>query len=45
MGIAEYQLLQALPELLQTNLPSIAEIEAELAGENFDDLPEKGGES
>lgn len=33
MGIAEYQLLQSLPEPLQTNLPSIEEIEAELAGE------------
>ena len=32
MGIAEYQLLQSLPEPLLTNLPSIDEIEAELAG-------------
>jgi predicted nuclease of restriction endonuclease-like (RecB) superfamily len=31
MGIAEYQLLQSLPEPLQTNLPSIEELEAELA--------------
>ena len=44
MGVAEYQLLQSLPESLQTNLPSIEEIEAELAGENFDELTEKGGE-
>lgn len=35
MGIAEYQLLQSLPEPLQTNLPSIEEIEAELAREPF----------
>ncbi|MFN7842748.1 MAG: YhcG family protein [Pirellula sp.] len=35
MGIAEYQLLQSLPEPLQTNLPSIEEIEAELAGDVF----------
>lgn len=31
MGVAEYQLLQSLPEPLQTSLPSIEEIEAELA--------------
>jgi len=31
MGVAEYQLVQSLPENLQTNLPSIGEIEAELA--------------
>ncbi len=37
MGIAEYQLLQSLPEPLQTNLPSIEEIEAELAGEAIDE--------
>jgi predicted nuclease of restriction endonuclease-like (RecB) superfamily len=34
MGIAEFQLLQSLPEPLQTNLPSIEELEAELATEN-----------
>lgn len=33
MGIAEYQLLQSLPEPLQTNLPSIEELEAELAAD------------
>lgn len=33
IGVAEYQLVQSLPESLQTNLPSIEEIEAELAGE------------
>jgi len=31
--VAEYQLVQSLPERLQTNLPSIEEIEAEFAGE------------
>ena len=31
IGVAEYQLLQQLPEPLAANLPSIAEIEAELA--------------
>ena len=45
MGIAEYQLLQSLPEPLQTNLPSIEEIEAELAGDNLKEFPDKGGES
>lgn len=33
IGVAEYQLLRNLPETLGRNLPSIAEIEAELAGE------------
>jgi len=33
IGIAEYRLVRALPKPLDTNLPSIAEIEAELAGE------------
>ena len=33
IGVAEYQLLRDLPETLGCNLPSIAEIEAELAGE------------
>ncbi|QWF70576.1 DUF1016 family protein [Methylomonas paludis] len=32
MGIAEYKLLQSLPEELQTSLPSIEQIERELAG-------------
>ncbi len=32
MGVAEYKLLEALPEALQTNLPSIEQIERELAG-------------
>jgi len=39
IGVAEYQLVQSLPEKLQTNLPSIAEIEAELANET---LPDEG---
>jgi len=38
MGIAEFQLLQSLPEPLQTNLPSIEELEAELAADNPADL-------
>lgn len=33
IGVAEYQLVQSLPERLQTDLPSIEEIEAELSGE------------
>ena len=32
MGIAEYKLLQSLPEPLQTSLPSIEQIERELQG-------------
>jgi predicted nuclease of restriction endonuclease-like (RecB) superfamily len=32
MGIAEYKLLKSLPEPLQTNLPSIEQIERELQG-------------
>ena len=41
IGVAEYQLVQSLPERLQTNLPTIEEIEAELAG---DMLPDDGSE-
>lgn len=33
IGVAEYQLLRDLPETLERNLPSIAEIEAELSEE------------
>lgn len=33
MGIAEYQLLESLPEELQTSLPSIEQIERELGSE------------
>lgn len=32
MGIAEYKLAQALPEVLETSLPSIEQIERELRG-------------
>jgi hypothetical protein len=32
MGIAEYKLLESLPAELQTSLPSIEQIERELAG-------------
>lgn len=40
IGVAEYQLLRDLPETLGQSLPSIAEIEAEFAGElsNLDEL-------
>jgi hypothetical protein len=31
IGVAEYQLVRALPEPLDTSLPSIEEIEAQLA--------------
>jgi hypothetical protein len=33
IGVAEYKPLRDLPESLGRNLPSIAEIEAELVGE------------
>ncbi len=33
MGIAEYKLQEALPETLETNLPSIEQIERELQGD------------
>jgi len=33
MGIAEYQLIESLPEPLQTSLPTIEQIERELQGE------------
>ena len=32
MGIAEYKLIESLPAELQTSLPSIEQIEAELQG-------------
>jgi hypothetical protein len=31
MGVAEYQLMEALPKELESNLPSIEAIERELA--------------
>ena len=34
IGVAEYQLLRELPDALEKSLPTIAEIEAELAGEH-----------
>lgn len=34
MGISEYQLIEALPKDLQTSLPSIEQLEQELAGSN-----------
>jgi len=33
IGVAEYQLTQSLPQAFKSSLPSIEEIEAELAGE------------
>jgi len=36
IGVAEYQLLRDLPKMLEHSLPSIAEIEAELASEASD---------
>jgi predicted nuclease of restriction endonuclease-like (RecB) superfamily len=36
IGVAEYQLVRALPKPLDTNLPSIEEIEAELSGDEND---------
>ncbi|NML18685.1 PDDEXK nuclease domain-containing protein [Azohydromonas caseinilytica] len=44
MGIAEYQLVASLPETLQTGLPSIEQIEQELAGaiDEPKDDPERG---
>ena len=33
MGVAEYQLIESMPEELQTNLPSIEQIERELTGD------------
>ena len=41
LGVAEYQLVESLPPELQTSLPSIAQIERELAGTEF---PEKEDE-
>ena len=34
LGVAEYQLVESLPPELQTSLPTIEQIERELAGEN-----------
>ena len=46
IGIAEFQLLKDLPEPLAENLPSIDEIEAELAGQVFPgEMEEEGGEA
>lgn len=37
MGIAEYKLVESLPEELQTSLPSIEQLERELAGHTEED--------
>ncbi len=39
MGVAEYKLLQSLPAEMQASLPSIEQIEQELAGAAADDAP------
>ena len=39
IGVAEYQLVAALPAELQTSLPSIEQIERELGGGADADLP------
>jgi predicted nuclease of restriction endonuclease-like (RecB) superfamily len=41
IGVAEYQLVRALPEPLDTVLPTIEEIEAELAGDLMPPKPKK----
>jgi len=44
IGVAEYQLVRALPTPLDTNLPSIEEIEEELSRELSASEPSKGGQ-
>ena len=41
IGVAEYQLVRSLPEPLDTRLPTIEEIEAELAGDLIQPTPAK----
>ena len=41
IGVAEYQLVRSLPEPLDTSLPTIEEIEAELAGDLLPPTPAK----
>ncbi len=41
IGVAEYQLVRSLPEPLDTSLPTIEEIEAELAGDLIPSTPAK----
>jgi len=41
MGVAEFKLLESLPAELQTSLPSIEQIERELAGGNQPDEGER----
>jgi len=43
LGVAEYQLVESLPPELQTSLPSIEQIERELAGGEEDDTEKEGG--
>ncbi len=42
IGVAEYQLVESLPAELQTSLPSIEQIERELAGDNLLEDAETG---
>jgi predicted nuclease of restriction endonuclease-like (RecB) superfamily len=44
MGVAEYKLLESLPAELQTSLPSIEQIERELAGADGADSADRSGE-
>jgi len=41
IGVAEYPLVRSLPEPLDTRLPTIEEIEAELAGDLLPSTPTK----
>ena len=41
IGVSEYQLTKAIPENLKSNLPSIAELEAEFSEENINDPHKK----
>lgn len=41
LGVAEYELVESLPPELQTSLPSIEQIERELAGDHSNDFDEQ----
>ena len=43
MGVAEFKLLESLPPELQTSLPSIEQIERELAGPDGPDEETESG--
>jgi predicted nuclease of restriction endonuclease-like (RecB) superfamily len=42
IGVSGFELTRALPESLQSNLPTIEQIEKELEGNSFDDADRKG---